>query len=203
LVEIRKNASADFFHFCETTLLTQDDSLRQVGNDLLSDEELKVITHNKGGASLLLYRIVLGDDLKKGEKEAIYALGNLVQLTNDVFDIYKDLQDNQQTLYTNTTDFEQSYKEYMNLYRDMNQRFCALDYDKKRLKYFLYKVSTIVSRAMVCFDQFLLLQNSKQGRFNMREWERKELICDMEKPANIFKALKYSTHILKEIDAYI
>ncbi len=200
LTEIRKNADEDFFRFCEQTLLTQDESLKQVGTAILSDEELKHITRNKGGSSLLLYRIVLGDNLKKGEKEAIYALGDLVQLTNDVFDIYKDLQDKQQTLYTNTTDFKTAYKAYKLTYDEVNQRFYALDYDKKTIKQFLYRVSTIVSRAMICFDQLILTQNAKGGVLNLADWTRKELICDMEKPSNILKALKYSTQIFKGID---
>jgi hypothetical protein len=200
LTAVRKNASEVFFRFCEQTLLTQDESLKQVGNAILGDDELAVITRNKGGASLLLYRIVLGDTLKIGEKEAIYALGDLVQLTNDLFDIYKDLQDKQQTLYTNTTDFKKAYAAYRMSYNEVNTRFCALDYDKKTIKQFLYRVSTIVSRAMVCFDQLLLTQSAKGGVLNMADWTRKELICDMEKPSNILKSLKYSTQIFKEID---
>lgn len=52
----------------------------------------------------MLYRSVLGTPLISGEEDAIYLLGSILQLANDMFDVYKDFKNGQQTVFTNTED---------------------------------------------------------------------------------------------------
>ncbi len=85
--------------------------LAQVGskkqfNDL-PKEELLDITLKKGGLSLVFYRYAMLNPLEEDEKKLLYALGGLMQLGNDIFDVYKDIQAGIRTLPNTSTQINQ------------------------------------------------------------------------------------------------
>ncbi|MFZ1370931.1 MAG: hypothetical protein WAR78_11145, partial [Ferruginibacter sp.] len=59
----------------------------------LSNEVIKDITISKGAESLLYYRTAFENPMRKGEEKMLYCLGGLMQLSNDIFDVYKDHKD--------------------------------------------------------------------------------------------------------------
>ena len=197
--QLTNNRNEDFYNAVEEALVAQDTSLKQLEKDKLNDKELKNITYVKGCTSTLLYRIILCNQLKSGEKEAIYSLGYLLQLTNDMFDVYKDYHKKQQTLYTNSTDLIQLYHEYKTTLDKMILQFMYLDYDYKNIKKCLCEISTITSRGMVCSDQLLLCQKKTNGIFKIGQYTRKQLKCDMEKLSNIIKSINYSIHFYNQL----
>ena len=77
-------------------------------------------------------------------------------------------------------------------------QFKSLDYSKKNIEKCLMEISTITSRGMVCLNQLIVLQKEK-GVFNIENYMRKELICDMEKFRNILKSFKYSVQFYDEV----
>mgnify|MGYP000930772437 FL=1 len=54
---------------------------------------LKQLSYEKGGASMLFYRCALPGNKQNPDNELVYQLGATGQLANDIFDIYKDLQE--------------------------------------------------------------------------------------------------------------
>ena len=56
----------------------------------LSTEMIKDITIRKGAESLLYYRTAFNHPPRNGEEKMLYCLGGLMQLSNDIFDVYKD-----------------------------------------------------------------------------------------------------------------
>ncbi|MDX2133345.1 MAG: hypothetical protein SFV52_01080 [Saprospiraceae bacterium] len=56
------------------------------------------VTREKGGASVLLFRRILDAPLYPGEEDALYAFGGLVQLCDDVTDLWFDHRDGTQTV---------------------------------------------------------------------------------------------------------
>jgi hypothetical protein len=71
---------------------------RQAGAGKVNLPELEAITAEKGGYSVLLFRRVLANPLSETEQEALYQMGYLVQLCDDVFDIWFDLQSGIRTI---------------------------------------------------------------------------------------------------------
>lgn len=66
----------------------------------LASSDLEKITAEKGGFSVLLFRRVLSHPLSPEEQEAVFQFGYLVQLCDDIFDLWHDRQAGTRTLAT-------------------------------------------------------------------------------------------------------
>jgi hypothetical protein len=73
---------------------------REIGNWKLEIADLEKITAEKGGYSVLLFRRVLENPLSAQEQEALFQFGYLVQLCDDIFDLWHDRQAGTTTLAT-------------------------------------------------------------------------------------------------------
>lgn len=178
----------------EKTLISQEKSIAQFNETrTLTFEELKEITKTKGGLATLLYRVVLSNDLKKGEEEAFMTLGYSMQQLNDMFDIHKDYKNKQQTNFTNATDMTVCAREYYETLDKCVNQFAVLDYGAKNILKCLLQISTVSSRGMVCMEQLLRLNRSGKS-FHVDSFSRNQLICDMEKPSNIKRSVFYSVN---------
>jgi len=197
--QVKKNCSEEFLDCYKKAAVSQDASLHQLGESTISDDELRTIIYSKGVTCTLLWRKALDNPLIDGEEAAICSLGVLLQLTNDMFDVYKDYENKQQTLYTNSKDLANNYDEYKALYAKMNTQFVNLGYEKKSINKFLLEISVVVGRGMVCSEQLMRCQRSRDNQFNLEGLPRKELICDMEKITNIVKSVKNSVLCYKQI----
>lgn len=190
--KLMNNCSQDFGELFHKALLAQDDSINQLNDIQLDNEVLKKITLEKGGLALLLFRHILANPLKKGEEKAIYDLGYILQILNDMFDVYKDHKNKQQTLYTNTKDLNKNLKDFNDSLNQLTTAFLSMDYNQQNVIKCLCEMSTFTSRGKVCIAQLLDCQTKTDGEFRIELYERSQLICDMEKPSNLFKSFLYS-----------
>lgn len=159
-------------------------------NQGISNTRIKEITHRKGGNSIVFYRVAFDHFITKGEEEALFQLGSVMQLENDIFDIYKDLKKGISTLPTRLSkvaDLRAYYTEEMNKMIDLSYK---MNYPKNRIKRFLDQVIFIINIGFTCLDQLEELENS-EGTFNSPSLSRKQLICDMEKLPNMIKSICY------------
>ncbi|MBN1180967.1 MAG: hypothetical protein JXB49_01680 [Bacteroidales bacterium] len=179
--------------------LAQDESIRQILPGRLTQDELTKITQEKGGKATLFYRMILDNELVPCEKDAIFTLGYLLQLINDMFDVYKDYHNNQQTLFTNTDNLNDLEVRYEELYNNMVMQFVKLSYKPENIKRCLAEINIIVARGMVCLNQLLKLQKSSGDRFSIGQYERYQLICNMEKLSSILCMFRYSFLIFNKI----
>lgn len=182
-----------------TALRMQDASLKQLLSNRLSVEDLEEITKMKGGSWTFLYRMILADSPLPDEKEVIYLLGYLMQLTNDLFDVYKDLGQ-QQTFITNTGDINTIRAKYLGLIDQFKVQLYDLTYQKRNIDQTLLEISVILSRGLVSVDLLLNSQVNNGGRFLPQGFLREELICDMEQIGNIKKSIQFSAQIMKPIE---
>lgn len=187
-----------FHQILSQALKAQDDSIKMLQKIKLTDQELEEISRDKGGLFMLLYRVVLDNPLKTGEAEAIMTLGYVMQLADDMFDIYEDRENNQQTLLTNSLDIEQNRHEYNKEISIFIDQFIRLEYPRKAIKETLLLTSTVIGRGIVCANQLRQLADGK--RFDVFNYTRKELICDMEKPSNLLASFRYSLNFYNEIN---
>lgn len=198
--KLLENASPGFAVYSARALEAQDESMEQMKPELLSFHSLQTITFKKGAASTMLGRSMLLHPLLAGEEEAIYQLGYLLQLTNDVFDVHKDFMNKQQTLVTNTSDIRLLFDEYKQGWKEVTEKFFSLEYDQKNITEFLLQVSTILARGYIAYEQLLQCQLRTGNQFNPSLYKRKELICDMEKPVNLKRSIQITANYFERIN---
>ena len=119
-----------------------------------------------------------------------------MQLGNDIFDVYKDHQENIHTLATKTTDIEDLRRYFQQELDKTFELAEACSYSPKNIGKFLKIISLGIARVYVCLDQFRELQHNSNGKFEVEKYHRKELICDMQKPGNQLKAIQYYFKII-------
>jgi hypothetical protein len=161
----------------------------------LSIDEIKDITFQKGGQSLLFYRAAFDHPLKKGEDNVLYGLGGLMQLSNDIFDVYKDLQNGIHTLVTTTSNINVIRQIYDVKLKTSIQATLQLEYNKKDIRKFLQILSLGFSRCYVCLDQLESNEKKSDNIFRPDLYNRKDLVCDMDTTSNKLKSIKYHIQI--------
>jgi len=165
-------------------------SKNQMHQDIKQDE-IKNITYQKGGISILFYRSPFSEYLNKEEETMIYKLGSLGQFENDIFDIYKDYKDGIKTLATTETKINNLRKIYKSLMKEIFYLVHKTSYPIKNKIKFLRFISLIICRGIVCLD--FLEKNEKLTNkvFTIEDYERKDLICNMENPKHVLKLFNY------------
>ena len=168
----------------------QVESKKQAAGSL-SAKALLAITLFKGGSSVAFYRTVFSPEATGKEKELIYNLGSVMQLANDIFDIYKDREAGIKTLLTETKhihDIRILLKTYLQqYYADAFE----LGYPAKNTRAFLNILSIgIFSRCFVCLDQLEGNEKLTGNEFDVSKYSRKQLVCDMDKKRNMLRSAK-------------
>jgi hypothetical protein len=182
----------------ETLFEAQMQSKKQY-QSTLSDESLKAITFNKGGNSVLLCRFYLDTAIETSETEDAcwYRMGTLIQLTNDLFDIYKDLQDHITTLPNNMKDacvFEQYFIDQI---QDIKTLIGRLPFSQKNKQAFSLSMAGIYAFGLIALDQLKSIQEKTGQLPQLSTLDRKALIIDMEKPGNLVRWFKFTYRYAK------
>jgi len=154
-------------------------------------DEISDITFNKGGYSLLFYRSVFQHKLREGEEEAFFNIGGLMQLGNDIFDVYKDSRAGIRTLPAHCEKIDDVRQVFISQLDHCIAITRKVDYSRDDIKRYINKLMLGISRCFVALDQFKKLQRTSAGRFTPSTYSRKELICDMEKPGNLMRSMRY------------
>ena len=158
---------------------------------ILSKEELERITFSKGAASVIIYYQILEDLADDKMFKALDLIGSLFQLGNDVFDLYKDVRDDIHTLVNTCPDFIHFKNEFTERVALQNKAIMNLSYPADAKKDFCLVVNIINARSLVAIDQLIDKQKQWGKQIQWNQLDRKEMICDMEKPINLLKWLYY------------
>jgi hypothetical protein len=166
-------------------------SQQQVGPPLGHDQ-LVALTWAKGGESLLFYRTAYAHALPAPEREALYHLGGLMQLGNDIFDVYEDCQARVQTLATTANRVASLRALFLGQLAQARAQVWAMPYPAGRIQWFWAMLSLAVfSRCLVCLDQLAGCQAQSGGEFQPHLYPRQALICDMECWPNRWRSVYY------------
>ena len=139
----------------------------------------------------MFYRTAFDTLPTKGEEDALFQLGSVMQLENDIFDIYKDFKSGIATLPTTLIKVNELYSLYKQQINYFVELCYSMDYPHKQIVKFLDRVMPVLNRGFVCLDNYKYLKNNNKGIFDISSFTRKQLICDMEKLGNFFKTIKY------------
>jgi hypothetical protein len=206
-----------FLYFYKTALnnteqpaLMKDHLYKVYAAQLLSKEQvlhgltydrLKDITMRKGAESVLFYRCVFDNPISKAEEKMLYSLGGLMQLSNDIFDVYKDHKQGIKTLVTSAGKINNLHALFTSILESGIEKAKQADYPFKNIRKFLGIISLgIFSRCYVCLDQLEKTEMNYGGEFDPKLYERKDLICDMDTASNKWKSLKYHVGISRNFN---
>ena len=174
----------------------QFDSQKQF-DPAITDKELTRITFEKGTYSFLIFHSILDHQPGEAMKELIRQLSGLLQLANDIFDIYKDLRSGITTLPNRTTDFKQFRKYFIKESIRFNTMAHALPSPKNKIIPFIVAIQLVISRGLVALDQLERLTNKYALPIQLNSIPRKELVCDMELWGNRLNWMKYAYRMSK------
>ncbi len=157
----------------------------------LSPEEIREVTYRKGGHSLLFYRSVFEHAIVDGEEEALYQAGALMQLGNDIFDVYDDSREGIMTLPASCMHIGELREDYRMQMARIIRAVDEMNFPSRNKRRFLQKFLLGMTRCQVCMDQLEKLEEKTNNTFKPLKYSRKELICDMEKRKNILRSLRH------------
>jgi hypothetical protein len=170
----------------------QVESKKQAGNNHLSKNEIQDITIRKGAYSLLFYRAAFDHALSPAEEAMLYQVGALMQLCNDVFDVYKDQQQGIATLVTTAGNIGTVRSLFLSMLEEAKTLALKSGYPEAAVQQYWRRLSIAVfSRSLVCLDQLEAREKLSGGTFTPADYHRKDLICDMELAVNKWRAVKY------------
>lgn len=173
----------------------QLESKKQVSGDLSYDDLLE-LTQKKGATSLLFYYAAFCQKEMAIENNLIAKLGGWMQLSNDIFDVYKDRESGIATLVTTCCDIKGLKKLFLTEIRKCFAEARNLPFSSQHIDAFLNRLSIgIFSRALVCLSQLEKSQQVTSGKFEVNQYSRKQLICDMDTAGNKLQSLRQHLQI--------
>ena len=182
---------AQYFKDYEGLHIAQKDSLEQF-NPKVSDETLLSITTRKGGYCLLMCRHYLDTPYLPEADATWYALGGVIQLTNDLYDIYKDLQEGIITLAVRAKNYEAINVLYHKHANALNESIRKLPVTSPRKIDLSIILNVFAAFGYIALDNLARLQGNNANLPALETLDRKELIIDMEKNINRYKLLKFT-----------
>lgn len=162
---------------------------RQQNGQALPLEELQRLTAEKGGCSVLLFRRLLDHPFSAAEQAAVFQFGALVQLCDDIFDLWFDRQNGIATLATLLTAQNDlpRLQEYFDLQTATTiHAFRQTPYPRRQVETALRALHFLVSITRVCLDHYRNLQK-KRGTLPLDN--RSDMVVDMERSLTRFRAM--------------
>ena len=188
LLDAVRNKEA-YLTISRRTFNAQQASLQQF-NASINDNKITNITFEKGCNAVLLCSYYLDIDTSVAEENCWYYLGSIIQLSNDLFDIYKDIKDGIQTLATRCTNAYAMETFFLNRLNLLKENIQLLEVSKSKKQTFSIAMAATAVLGLVAIEQLKKLQGNSSHLPDFTVLERKALIVDMEKPINIFRWIK-------------
>jgi hypothetical protein len=164
---------------------------RQQKETHFSEQEISQITAEKGGNSVLMFRRVLQQTLSESERNALYQFGFLIQMCDDIFDIWFDVKDGITTLpltFVQQNKIPELRQRFENQVNITQIAFKNTPYSTYNINTSLAVIHFIVTVTRVCLDH-LLETSKKLGTLPLDN--RNIMVVDMEKCSNRVKAAFY------------
>lgn len=159
--------------------LWQQASLKQLSPEV-DEAALYEITYKKSYYSILLYYSILDHYPATAIQHMLYPMAGLLQLTNDAFDVYKDVRSGIHTLPNLYRNYDQLQQHFMTDVALFNHHLEQLPFE--RFAKVFYSTTMHALHGMGCMALEQLKANTR-GVTSMAELaalSRKALVCDMD-----------------------
>jgi len=169
----------------------QQESLKQL-NSNISQAELQEITYQKSYYAVLLFCALLDNYPEQKILDILYPAAGLMQLTNDAFDVSKDVHKGVYTLPNLYRDFEQLQQLFLAETSAINQRLWQLPYPVKAKQTFAIIIHSLHAMGWMSLEQLKHVTAGVTSISALKQLSRKELVCDMD---SLQQQLKWLRHI--------
>jgi hypothetical protein len=169
----------------------QQESLKQL-NRSITEADLQEITYKKSYYAVLLFCALLDDYPDQKILEILYPAAGLMQLTNDAFDVWKDLHKGVYTLPNLYRNFEQLQQLFLAETSRINQLLWQLPYPAKDKQTFAIIIHSLHAMGWMSLEQLKHVTIGVTSIEELKQLSRKELVCDMD---NLQQQLEWLRHI--------
>lgn len=177
----------------------QQESLKQLDENI-SEEELYRITYNKSYYAVLLFCAVLDEYPNSALQEMLFPIAGLMQLTNDAFDVYKDVHNNVYTLPLLYRNFERLQQHFMAEVARINAILWRLPCRTRAKGNYAITVHSLHAMGWMALEQLKQVTTGIPTVADLRTLSRKALVCDMDSLKQIRKWLSHIRHITNYYD---
>jgi hypothetical protein len=157
----------------------QKESLKQL-NDTISEEELYRITYNKSYFAVLLFCAALDHYPNAEMLEMLYPVAGLMQLTNDAFDVYKDIHNGIYTLPNLYRNFGKLQEHFLAETAMINHTLWQMPYDAKCKQEYAITIHSLHAMGWMALEQLKRVTTGVTTVAGLRALSRKTLVCDMD-----------------------
>ncbi|MFY8127471.1 MAG: hypothetical protein ACOVMM_03780 [Chitinophagaceae bacterium] len=167
-------------------------------NSTISNQEIDWITREKGGCALQLCCYYLDKVNSIEEKKTWYALGEVIQFTNDLYDIYRDIQNGLETIpnrLENIIEFKSMFLNLINNLKNEINNITVHSANKLPLKISLMGIAAF---GIIAIEQLEKIADKNGNLPNLKTVPRKQLIVDMEKPSMLIKWVNITYKLSKK-----
>ncbi|MCS3798014.1 class 1 isoprenoid biosynthesis enzyme [Niastella sp. OAS944] len=177
----------------------QKESLKQL-NENIAEDELYQVTYNKSYFAVLLYCAVLDDYPNEKVREILFPIAGLMQLTNDAFDVYKDVNNGVYTLPILYRNYEKLQQNFMNEVARINNLLWQLPASKKAKQNYAITIHSLHAMGWMALEQLKQVTTGIPTVADLRTLSRKALVCDMDSLKQIRKWLSHIRRIANYYD---
>ncbi|MBO9199558.1 MULTISPECIES: class 1 isoprenoid biosynthesis enzyme [Niastella] len=188
-----------FIEHLQTVAHWQQESLKQL-NSNISEAALQEITYKKSYFAVLIFCAVLDHYPDQKMLEILYPAAGLMQLTNDAFDVWKDVHKGVYTLPNLYRNFEQLQQLFLNETSTINQRIWQLPYSVKAKQTFAIIIHSLHAMGWMSLGQLRQVTAGVPSFEGLKQLSRKELICDMDSFQQQLKWLRHIRHFTNYFD---
>lgn len=186
-----------FLNALNHTIQAQHLSRKQM-DKYVTQGELLHITLEKGAWSHIFFHYLLDEIPGEETIAAMDTMGGMLQMSNDIFDVYKDFKDGISTIPNTCADYATFEKYYLSQCRKFCSMTRALPYKKADLEFFITFIAFVMARGIVALKMLGGLQRTVGGGvLPIDKLERKQLICDMEKPVNALRTAWHTYRVIR------
>jgi len=168
----------------------QQASLKQL-NDSITEEELYQITYNKSYFAVLLYCAVLDHYPNQEILDMLYPIAGLMQLTNDAFDVYKDVHHGVYTLPNLYRNFDKLQQRFMAEVALINHILWQLPYPARAKQTYGITIHSLFAMGWMALEQLQEVTAGISTLDQLKAMSRKALVCDMDTAAQKVKWLRH------------
>ncbi len=157
----------------------QKASLKQLSPDI-GEAELYEITYKKSYYSVLLSYAILDHYPSPSMLKMLYPMAGLLQLTNDAFDVYKDVQGGVYTVPNLYLNFDKLQQHFMADVAKFNHTLRDLPFVHSAKQAYAITIHALHGMGCIALEQLKAVTSDVQSNAELATLSRQMLVCDMD-----------------------